>query len=121
MNMLPVILATVFLVIAGQLLLKSGMSVANARAGAERTLGRLARAAFNWRVVAGFAVYGVSALAWLVVLSRAELTFAFPFLGLGYVGVVLGAVLLLGERPTRIEWTGIALVVMGVTLVAMSG
>lgn len=121
MSMVPVILGTVLLVITGQLLLKSGMTVANVRAGERRDFGRLARAAFNWRVVAGFAVYGVSALAWIVVLSRAELTFAFPFLGLGYTGVVLGAVLLLGERPGRMQWAGIAIVVAGVTLVAMSG
>ncbi len=121
MSTLPVIAGTVVTLVAAQLLLKAGMSRAAAKAGAGASLRGLARAAVNARVAAGGALYVVAALAWLWVLSRAELTFAFPFLGLAYAGVALAAAGLLGERPARAQWAGIAMVVAGVMMVAASG
>ncbi len=71
-------------------------------------------------VVAGLGIYGASALAWIVVLSRTELSFAYPFLSLAYVIVTVAAMVLLGERFTARQWAGLAAVVAGVLLVALS-
>lgn len=122
MSQLPLILGTVALVVCGQLLLKSGMR----RVGvvdAERARSPLALVVAIARtpaVVAGLAVYGASALAWIVVLSRSELSFAYPFLSLAYVIVTVAAMLVLGERFSARQWVGLASVVVGVLLVALS-
>jgi drug/metabolite transporter (DMT)-like permease len=72
-------------------------------------------------VLGGFAFYVVGALGWIVVLSRVDLSFAYPFLGLSYVTVPIVAVLLLGERFDRGQWIAVGAVLLGVTLVAGSG
>ena len=122
MSQLPLILGTVSLVVCGQLLLKAGMR----RVGvvdAERLrspLALIANVARTPAVVGGLTIYGVSALAWIVVLSRTELSFAYPFLSLAYVIVTVAAVRLLGERFSARQWAGLVAVVFGVLLVALS-
>ncbi len=122
MSQLPLILGTVALVVCGQLLLKAGMRrVGVVDAGRLRSpLALVAAVAKTPTVVAGLGIYGASALAWIVVLSRTELSFAYPFLSLAYVIVTVAAMVLLGERFTARQWAGLAAVVAGVLLVALS-
>jgi drug/metabolite transporter (DMT)-like permease len=118
----PAILVAVVLVITGQLLLKRGMQRVGA-IGAEQArapVALLVRIARESAVVVSFAIYGLSALIWLYVLSRAELSYAFPFLALAYAGVTGAATVVLKERFTPRQWTGLALVVLGVAAVAAS-
>lgn len=122
MSQLPLILGTVAFLVCGQLLLKSGMR----RVGvvdAERLrspLTLVASVARTPAVVGGLAIYGASALAWIVVLSRTELSFAYPFLSLAYVIVTVTAVGLLGEHFSARQWIGLLAVVSGVLLVVLS-
>jgi drug/metabolite transporter (DMT)-like permease len=64
-------------------------------------------------LLGGLACYGLSVLLWIYVLSRAEASYAYPFLGLGFVLVAVAGWLLLGEdlSPQR----------LGATLVIMAG
>jgi drug/metabolite transporter (DMT)-like permease len=123
MSAIPGILVAVALVITGQLLLKSGMqrvgAIDRARLGSPLALvGQVAR---QPAVVFGFGIYGLSALLWLYVLAQAELSYAFPFLALAYAGVTAAATLVLKERFTARQWLGLALVMLGVAAVAVSG
>lgn len=72
----------------------------------------------NPYVILGLLLYGASSLLWLLVLSRLEVTVAYPFVGLGFViTMFLGSVL--SHEPlglTRI--IGTLLVVAGVILIA---
>jgi len=123
MNAIPGILLAVALVVTGQIVLKLGMTRVGAidrdRARTPATL--LLDIAREPRVVGGLAIYGVSALLWLYVLSQVELSYAYPFLSLAYVGVTAAATLVLKERFTLRQWTGLALVVLGVMAVAAFG
>ena len=69
-------------------------------------------------ILGGLASYGFSIVIWIYVLSRAEASYAYPFLGLGFVLVALAGWLLLGETmtPARILATG--LITAGVILLA---
>jgi len=71
-------------------------------------------------VLAGLAVYAVSAAAWIYILASEEISYAFPFLGLTYVCVAAIAVVVLRERLTWLQWLGLLLVVVGITVVATS-
>jgi len=55
---------------------------------------------------------------WIYVLSRAEASYAYPFLGLGFVVVALAGWLLLGESLSIQRVGAIALIVAGVALLA---
>lgn len=123
MSDLPWILGTVALVVTGQMLLKIGMvrvgAVSRERLRAPFTL--FMDVVGEPLVVIGIVVYGLSGLLWLYVLSRAELSFAFPFLSLAYAGVTAAATIFLHEHFSARQWFGLVLVMGGVAAVALSG
>lgn len=113
-------LISVAVATAGQLLLKAGM----ARVGYVGT-DRLAKPASlaidvakTPQVWLGLALFGISAVAWLIVLSRAPLSFAYPFAGFTYVLITLFSRFGLNEHVTFPRWLGMFLIVAGIVLVA---
>ena len=60
-------------------------------------------------------------MAWAVVLSRMQLSVAYPALSLTYVVIPFVSWLLLNEPISLIHWIGILLVVAGVLLVLTGG
>ena len=116
---LSFILTSVGLNAAAQILLRIG-----ARSGIVTEGRGLVAIAFDVltrpAVVAGLVCYGLSVIAWIYVLSRAQASYAYPFLGLGFVVVALAGWLLLGETPTPRRIAATALIVTGVVLLAQS-
>ena len=113
-----VILSSMACAVGGQLSLKRGMNRAGRVGRSTRTL--------DWRgaspgVLAGLAFYGVSTVLWLFALSRVELSYAFPFLSLAFVAIMLGARFGLSEQLRRTRVLGSAFIVLGVILVGLSG
>ena len=109
-------LFSVVLAVAGQLSLKTAMNRIGRVGGSGRP---------QWRkgfggLVRGFLLYSASAVVWLFILSRAELSYAFPFLSLAYVLILLIARWRLKEALTPGRLLGSALIVAGVLFVTMS-
>ena len=75
----------------------------------------LAGNAWLW---AGMACYGLSIGLWLAVLAKAEVSTAYPMLSMGYVIAALIGIAFLGETVTAAHWGGIALICLGVLVVA---
>lgn len=71
-------------------------------------------------IIGGLACYGLSLLLWIYVLSRAEASFAYPFLGLGFVFVALASYVVLGETLTARRLLATGLIVAGVAVLAGS-
>jgi len=71
-------------------------------------------------VMGGLLLYVLSVLAWLVVLGRADVSYAYPFVSLGFVVTALYGYFVLNEpmMPARIG--GIALIMAGVWMVSRS-
>ena len=70
-------------------------------------------------VIAGLALYALSAVIWLSVLARMEVSKAYPIVGFGFVLIaMLGW--WLDEQFTWERWLGIALIAAGVALVGRS-
>lgn len=113
---LAVLLVAVGLATVAQLVLKHGMTIAQHRV--EDSGGSLAVAAATtpW-VIGGLAIFGVSALAWMLTLSRVPLSLAYPFNALGYVGILTASVVFLHERTNVWTWVGTFLVAGGLVLV----
>ncbi len=70
---------------------------------------------------AGVTIWAVEVVAWIFVLQRAPLSLAYPVMTLTYVGIPLGGMLFLHERPSRRQLAGAALIAAGVTCVSLSG
>lgn len=107
---------------AGQITLKAAME-AIGRIGtaqvsdAGQTIGRAIREPLLW---GGLVLFGISALFWLVVLSRVDLSIAYPFVGLSYILVVALARLLFGENVPTLRWVGVCVIALGIALIGLS-
>jgi drug/metabolite transporter (DMT)-like permease len=116
---LMLVLFSVTIAAVGQLMLRHGMQ--GARLAVEDGHGSLARNALTSPYVfGGLAVFGVSALSWLVALSRVPLSRAYPFNALGYVGILAASAIFLHEEVTPLRWFGAGLVIVGLLLVVRS-
>ena len=68
---------------------------------------------FNPWFIAGMACYVVSIGVWLIVLSKLEVSVAYPLLSIGYVITAVVGFFFLGENVTLLRVFGIALICGG--------
>ncbi len=122
------IIFSVLLGVAGQISLKQGVGLASAGGASEilhtlsasSVLDFLKAAISNRFVVLGFLCYGVSAASWLVILSRVELSYAYPLISIGYILVMILSRYLFNESITGFRIGGTLLVCAGVFLLTRS-
>lgn len=115
------ILATVLLNATSQILMKTGMTQVgkfefSGASFRQMTLG----AATNLFIICGLVTMVISMVTHLMSLSRFDVSFAFPFLSIAYVLVLLYGYLAMGENVTALRVAGVALVVAGTVLIARS-
>ena len=119
--LIAMILLSVGLAAVAQLMLKTGMNHVNDRLS-PATFGfdgaSLRAVAVQGYVWGGLALFGLSALVWLVVLSRASLSFAYPFAALTYVLILLFDAFVLNENVPALRWAGVAFIGVGIFLVS---
>lgn len=121
--LLAQIIFSVCLSSSAQLLLKAGMSGAAVQAALEMKRGPvdlLFAVATSPFIVGGLGIFGVSVLVWLSVLSRVEVSQAYPAIALGIVVTALGGHFLFGEALSPARIAGVAVIVLGVLIVARS-
>ena len=107
---LTVLLISVILNAAGQLLWKAARSA--------QPDASLVALFLHYETWGGFILYGLSAICWLWVLSRAQLSFAYPILSLSFPVVVALSMLLFDETVSPIRWLVVGVIVVGVSLLA---
>lgn len=122
MKYLPFILFTVLTNAAAQLMLKHGMLQLGplSFAGANPLL-KILQIVFSPWVFLGLCTFVVSMASHLYVLSKVELSFAYPFLSLAYVAVAVFAYLLFREDLNAFRIGGIALICLGTICIAQGG
>ena len=118
--LVAMILVSVGLASLAQLTLKAGMNqVTHANGGAVTLSGAaLKTIATNLTVWGGLALFGLSAVVWLFVLSRTSLSFAYPFAALTYLIIVAVDRFVLHESVPPLRWVGVASIMVGIVLVA---
>lgn len=121
MNTLVTALLSIALSVAAQFSLKAGMSDAGVREAMAQpsSLGNLLTVLTNKYVLGGFVLYGLGAVIWLGVLSKWDVSKAYPLVGLGFVFTMLVG-LMLGEQVSAVRAGGVALICAGVFVVARS-
>lgn len=114
-----IMIVSIALAIAGQLLMKRGM-IAFGTFPVSQLLVKLIPIFLNPWVFAGLACFGLSSVFWLVVLSRMPLSLVYPMVSFGYVLVALLSVFFFKEHVSLIRWTGIVVIILGVFLISRS-
>jgi len=69
-------------------------------------------------VISGLFLYVISAAIWLVVLSAVDLSFAYPFIGLTYVMILILSRFILKEDVNLIRWAGALIITIGVIVIS---
>jgi multidrug transporter EmrE-like cation transporter len=122
LNYLPLIMLGVLLNAGAQLLLKEGMRrIGYFEFAWANAIPIGMQVAANPFVLLGIFAYIVSVGVWLLVLSRVEVSFAYPLLSVGYIVNAIAGYYLFQENLSVSRITGILIIVAGVYLVTRSG
>lgn len=123
LNTFFLILCSVAMGTSAQLLLKIGMSKSVIKDAVDgRAWGGLAaQLVTNQWVVGGLSLYALSAAVWLLVLTRVELSLAYPFVGIGFIITMLLGWWLLDDVMGVQRVAGTLLIAVGVVVVARGG
>jgi multidrug transporter EmrE-like cation transporter len=79
-----------------------------------------------WQMIANtylwFAIicYGVSIFLWMIVLSKVEVSYAYPFLSIGYVVASIAGYYFFNESLTPVRIAGVIVICVGVYLISRS-
>jgi len=118
---LPLILTGVFLNAMAQIWIKHGMRAIGPFAFKLKNLVPVGlKVAINFYVLSGMACYAVSIVVWLMVLSRVNVSYAYPLLSVGYIVTALAGKILFGEALGFTRSAGILVICLGVYLITRS-
>ena len=122
LKLFALIMVCVALSTLSQLLMKIGVSGTALQAQFAQGLRPelLFALARSGEIVTGVALYAVAAGLWLLVLSQADLSLAYPFIGLGFILIMLLSWLVLNENLNGDRVLGTILISVGVAFVARS-
>ena len=123
MSSILILLAAVAVTALGHVLLKVGMnSVGEIDSARISEPFRLASDILTTpAILVAMPLYAAGFVGWLIVLSRLNLSVAYPALALTYVLIPLVSWLFLSEPISRMHWAGILVVAGGMVLVARAG
>ena len=119
--LIAMILLSVALAAVAQLALKTGMNEVTDKLSPESfslngpSFKALVAQPFVW---GGLFLFGISAMVWLVVLSRASLSFAYPFASLTYVLILIFDQFVLKDEVPPLRWGGVAFIGIGIFLIS---
>ncbi|TAL48138.1 4-amino-4-deoxy-L-arabinose transferase [archaeon] len=116
-SLILLILASVALAAFGQVAMKKGMNAIGSLQIHDMLSTKLLSIASQPFVVIGFMLYIISAGIWLVVLSNADVSYAYPLVGLGYIVTAVLANLFFGESLTMFKVLGILMIMAGAFVV----
>lgn len=113
------ILMSICIGIIGQLMLKKGAITLSVDPSIN-IFNYITKVFSNYYLILGLALYAISALIWINVLSKVDLSYAYPMIAMSYVVVALLATVFFNEQISLIRWSGIAFIIAGVILISRS-
>ena len=118
-----IIIAVAATAATAHILLKIGMNeVGEINAETIKTPGKLIGQLITTpAILAAIPVYAISNVGWLIVLSRLNLSVAYPFLASLYVILPILSMIFLSETLSVQHWAGIVVIGIGVGIVLRAG
>ena len=111
-------LTSIFLGAIGQLTVKAGLVALPALHNDPHLMARIAGPALG--ICAGLAIYAAGTLFWLKAVSKAAISYLYPLTASSYALVAIGGKWIFGENIQMGRWIGIALIMLGVAMLAGS-
>lgn len=118
--MIALILISVFLGAIGQVLVKYGASALELNFAGKYLIPSIISILKNVPVMCGIISYGVSFLLWIKVLSKVELSYAYPMVSIGYILIMFFSYFIFKENISLMRLLGVLFIIIGVVLVARS-
>ena len=113
------ILLSVLLNCAAQLLIRKGMLI-EGEVGMQNMLSHVGSMITNVWLWGAMICYALSIFVWMSVLSKVEVSYAYPFLSVGYVVSAVAGYALFNENLSPIRIAGIIVICIGVILISRS-
>ncbi|HEX9745755.1 MAG TPA: EamA family transporter [bacterium] len=106
----------------GQISMKTGMNIVrNSSGGALRPMRNALFSIFtNFWVLFGLSIYVVSTVLWLWVLSKVDLSFAYPCISVSYIIIIVAGKFLFKERIDKWKIGAIILILAGIICLGFS-
>lgn len=74
---------------------------------------------FTPAIFFGIATYGISTIFWIITLSKFDLSYAYPFLSIGYILILVVSYFLFKETITIFKVLGILAIMSGIVLISL--
>ncbi len=118
---IPLILFGVLLNAAAQIVLKKGMiEIGQFSFTLDNLLPIGIKVIMSPFVILGIVFYVVSLAVWLMVLSRVDVSYAYPLLSVGYIVAAFAGRYFFNEPLGPVRWAGIIVICVGVFLITRS-
>lgn len=114
------LLISVISAVTGQVLFKKGVLITGEITFKGSMMEELIKLIFNPIVFSGLLFYVVSAVLWLIALSKTTLSFAYPFTALTFALVMLSARVVFLENIPTLRYLGIVLICLGIFLSSLA-
>ncbi|SEN84127.1 EamA family transporter [Paenibacillus sp. OV219] len=112
------ILANTLMLVTGQFLWKYGLMQREKPFESIRTILELL---FSPYIIGGLFIYGCATVLWLFIVSRVDLSLAYPIQSLAYIISIFGAYYFFGESLSALKIVGCLLILAGVACIGLSG
>ena len=119
MKIFKYVLASVILVDAGQIMVKYGLN--NSSINFSNLISSYISLFLNPFIFFGFMAVGLSSIFWLAALSKADLSYAYPMISIGYIVIAIASMVIFKEHISVARWIGICVICSGVFLMSRSG
>ena len=84
-----------------------------------KSLSKIKSLMTNYHLFGGVSLYAVGTILFIPALKGGDLSILYPFVALTYIWVSLLSVKFLGEKMNSIKWIGVALIIVGVSLIGI--
>lgn len=117
---LPLILLSVIMSTGAQLVLKFGANKINSELQDASGLWTIALTVLNMPILVGLCIYVISAATWIWVLTKVDISVAYPFISLGFVMTLVFGALVFDEGLSASKIIGTVLIIAGCIFIARS-
>ncbi len=114
------IVSSVLLNALAQILLKAGMKNFSNIDFKNNIIQTVLSISLNPYIISGFISYGISIILWLWVLSKVDVSLAYPFQALGYIIVTILAWLIFQENINLTRIIALIFITVGLIILAFS-
>lgn len=117
---LSVIILCVALSTGAQLILKAGANRINENLASAKGAGAIFWTLLNMPIIVGMCIYVVSAITWIWILTKVDISIAYPFISLGFIMTLVFGWWVFDESLTTAKIIGTFLIVLGCIFITRS-